>query len=178
MTDAQLAAASSSILHIPTVMGAVVPTFNVPGVTKLNLTPETLAGIYLGTIKAWNDPKLAADNPGVSFPSTNITPVFRSDSSGTTFAFTDYLAKVSPDFKSKVGAGTAVTFPTGLGGKGNDGVAGVVKSTPNSIGYVELIYAIQQKLGTASLVADASAPPIAAPPAWPGAQATLTSANA
>ena len=151
MTDAQLTAANNSILHIPTVMGAVVPTFNVPGVTKLNLTPDTLAGIYLGTIKTWNDPKLAADNPGVSFPSTNITPVFRSDSSGTTFAFTDYLAKVSPDFKSKVGAGTAVTFPAGVGGKGNDGVAGVVKSTPNSIGYVELIYAIQQKLGTASL---------------------------
>jgi phosphate transport system substrate-binding protein len=151
MTDAQLAAASSAILHIPTVMGAVVPTFNVPGVSKLTLTPETLAGIYLGTIKTWNDPKLAADNPGVSFPSTNITPVFRSDSSGTTFAFTDYLAKVSPDFKSKVGAGTAVTFPAGVGGKGNDGVAGVVKSTPSSIGYVELIYAIQQKLGTASL---------------------------
>jgi phosphate transport system substrate-binding protein len=151
MTDAQLAAASSSILHIPTVMGAVVPTFNVSGVTKVNLTPETLAGIYLGTIKTWNDPKLAADNPGVTFPSANITPVFRSDSSGTTFAFTDYLAKVSPDFKSKVGAGTAVTFPSGVGGKGNDGVAGVVKSTPNSIGYVELIYAIQQKLGTAAL---------------------------
>src|SRR5437867_7376955 len=151
MTDAQLAAASSPVLHIPTVMGAVVPTFNVPGVTKLNLTPDTLAGIYLGTIKTWNDAKLAADNPGVSFPSTNITPVFRSDSSGTTFAFTDYLAKVSPDFKSKVGAGTAVTFPAGLGGKGNDGVAGAVKSTPNSIGYVELIYALQQKLGTASL---------------------------
>jgi phosphate transport system substrate-binding protein len=151
MTDAQLAAASGSILHIPTVMGAVVPTFNVPGVTKLSLTPETLAGIYLGTIKTWNDPKLAADNPGVSFPSSNITPVFRSDGSGTTFAFTDYLSKVSPDFKSKVGTGTAVSFPAGLGGKGNDGVAGAVKSTPNSIGYVELIYAMQQKLGTASL---------------------------
>jgi phosphate transport system substrate-binding protein len=151
MTDAQLAAASGPILHIPTVMGAVVPTFNVTGVTKLNLTPETLAGIYLGTIRTWNDPKLAADNPGVSFPSTNITPIFRSDASGTTFAFTNYLAKVSPDFKSKVGAGTAVTFPSGLGGKGNDGVAGAVKSTPNSIGYVELIYALQQKLGTASL---------------------------
>jgi phosphate transport system substrate-binding protein len=151
MTDAQLAAAGGSILHIPTVMGAVVPTFNLPGVNKLNLTPETLAGIYLGTIKTWNDPKLAADNPGVSLPSANITPVFRSDASGTTFAFTDYLAKVSPDFKSKVGSGTAVSFPSGTGGKGNDGVAGVVKSTPNSIGYVELIYAIQQKLGTATL---------------------------
>jgi phosphate transport system substrate-binding protein len=151
MSDAQLAAAGGSVLHIPTVMGAVVPTFNLPGVTKLSLTPETLAGIYLGTIKTWNDPKLAADNPGVSLPSANITPVFRSDASGTTFAFTDYLAKVSPDFKSRVGAGTAVSFPSGTGGKGNDGVAGVVKSTPNSIGYVELIYAIQQKLGTATL---------------------------
>src|SRR5207247_6673975 len=111
----------------------------------------TLAGIYLGTIKSWSDPKVAADNPGVTLPNANVTPVFRSDSSGTTFAFTDYLAKVSPEFKSKVGAGTAVTFPAGLGGKGNDGVAGAVKSTPNSIGYVELIYALQQKLGTASL---------------------------
>jgi len=151
MTDAQLAAVSTSILHIPTVMGAVVPTFNIPGVTKLNLTPDTLAGIYLGTIKTWNDPKLATDNPGVTFPSANITPVFRSDSSGTTFAFTDYLAKVSPDFKSKVGAGTAVTFPSGVGGKGNDGVAGVVKSTPNSIGYVELIYALQNKIAYGSV---------------------------
>ena len=151
MTDQQLADAKSAIVHVPTVMGAVVPTYNISGVTKLNLTPETLAGIYLGTIKTWNDPKLAADNPGVVLPAANITPVFRSDSSGTTFAFTDYLAKVSPDFKAKVGSGTAVTFPAGLGGKGNDGVAGAVKSTPNSIGYVELIYALQQKLGAATL---------------------------
>ena len=129
MTDAQLTAANSSILHIPTVMGAVVPTFNVPGVTKLSLTPDTLAGIYLGTIKTWNDPKLAADNPGVSFPSSNITPVFRSDSSGTTFAFSDYLAKVSPDFKSKVGAGTAVTFnsPSNF-----EVMSGLVNGTPYS----------------------------------------------
>ena len=151
MTDQQLADAKAPILHVPTVIGAVVATFNVAGVTKLRLTPETLAGIYLGTIKTWNDPKLAADNPGLALPSAGIVPVFRSDGSGTTFAFTDYLAKVSPDFKSKVGAGTSVNWPGGVGAKGNDGVAGAVKSTPNSIGYVELIYAIQQKLPTASL---------------------------
>ena len=151
MTDQQLADARAAILHIPTVMGAVVPTFNIAGISKLNLTAETLSGIYLGTIKTWNDPKLVADNPGVSLPSTNIAVVFRSDGSGTTGVFTDYLSKVSPDWKSKVGQGTAVNFPTGVGAKGNDGVAGAVKSTPNSIGYVELIYALQQKLGTATL---------------------------
>jgi phosphate transport system substrate-binding protein len=151
MTDQQLADAKSPILHIPTVMGAVVPTFNLQGVTKLQLTPETLSGIYLGTIKKWNDPKIATDNTGTNLPATDIVPVFRSDGSGTTFAFTEYLSKVSPDFKAKVGSGTAVSFPAGLGAKGNDGVAGAVKSTPNSIGYVELIYAIQQKLGTATL---------------------------
>jgi phosphate transport system substrate-binding protein len=151
MTDQQLADAKSPILHIPTVMGAVVPTFNITGVSKLQLTPETLSGIYLGAITKWNDPKIAADNAGVSLPGTAIVPVFRSDSSGTTFAFSEYLSKISPDFKSKVGTGTAVAFPVGLGAKGNDGVAGAVKSTPSSIGYVELIYALQQKLGAASL---------------------------
>ena len=151
MTDQQLAEAKAPILHIPTVMGAVVPTYNVQGLSKLQLTPDALAGIYLGTITKWNDPKIAADNSGASLPDANITAVFRSDSSGTTFAFTDYLSKVSADFKSKVGNGTAVNFPKGIGAKGNDGVAGAVKSTPNSIGYVELIYAIQQKLGTAFL---------------------------
>ena len=151
MTDQQLADAKAPLLHIPTVMGAVVPTFNVAGVTKLQLTPETLSGIYLGTIKNWNDAKIAADNPGTTLPGAAIVPVFRSDGSGTTYAFTEYLMKVSADFKSKIGAGTSVNWPGGVGAKGNDGVAGAVKSTPNSIGYVELIYAIQQKLSTASL---------------------------
>jgi phosphate transport system substrate-binding protein len=151
MTDQQLTDAKVPILHIPTVMGAVVATFNVAGLTKLNLTADTLSGIYLGTITKWNDAKIAADNPGASLPGSAIVPIFRSDGSGTTFAFTDYLTKVSPDFKSKVGTGTAVNWPGGIGAKGNDGVAGAVKSTPNSIGYVELIYAIQQKLPTATL---------------------------
>jgi phosphate transport system substrate-binding protein len=151
LSDQQLADAKQTILQIPTVMGAVVPTFNVPGVTRLSLTPETLSGIYLGAIKKWSDPKLAADNPGVTFPDAAIVPVFRSDGSGTTGVFTDYLSKISPEWSAKVGKGTSVNFPTGVGAKGNDGVAGAVKSTPNSIGYVELIYAIQQKLGAASL---------------------------
>jgi phosphate transport system substrate-binding protein len=151
LTDQQLTDAKQTILQIPTVMGAVVPTYNVQGVSKLALTPETLSGIYLGTIRKWSDPKLAADNPGATFPDANIAVVFRSDGSGTTGVFTDYLSKISPDWKSKVGTGTSVSFPLGVGAKGNDGVAGAVKSTPNSIGYVELIYAIQQKLGTATL---------------------------
>ena len=151
MSDQQLTDAKAPILHIPMVMGAVVPTYNVAGVSKLKLTADTLAGIYLGTIKKWNDPKIVADNSGTTLPDTSIAPVFRSDGSGTTFAFTDYLTKVSPEFKAKVGSGTSVNWPTGVGAKGNDGVAGAVKSTPNAIGYVELIYALQQKLGTASL---------------------------
>ena len=151
LTDQQLSDAKATLLHIPMVMGAVVPTYNVVGLSRLQLTPETLSGIYLGTIKTWNDPKIAADNAGVTLPSANITVVFRSDGSGTTGVFTDYLSKISPDWKSKVGTGTTVNFPIGVGAKGNDGVAGAVKSTPNSIGYVELIYATQQKLGTATL---------------------------
>jgi phosphate transport system substrate-binding protein len=151
LTDQQLTDAKAPLFHIPMVMGAVVPTYNVPGLAKLQLTADTLSGIYLGTIKTWNDPKIAADNAGITLPSANITVVFRSDGSGTTGVFTDYLSKVNADWKSKVGAGTAVNFPTGVGAKGNDGVAGTVKSTPNSIGYVELIYATQQKLGTATM---------------------------
>ena len=151
LTDQQLADAKSPLLHIPTVMGGIVATYNVGGVTSLRLTGDTLASIFLGEIRKWNDPRLAADNPGVILPSAEITTVHRSDGSGTTAVFTDYLAKVSPAWKSKVGAGQTVDWPGGVGGKGNDGVAGAVKSTPNSIGYVELIYAIQQKLGTATL---------------------------
>jgi phosphate transport system substrate-binding protein len=134
-------------LHFPTVLGAVVLSYNIPGVTAdLKLTPEAIAGIYLGDIKMWNDPKITSANPGVKLPGNSIEIVHRSDASGTSFIFTDYLSKVSADWKSKVGANSAVSWPLGLGGKGNEGVSGLVKQTPNSIGYVELIYAVQQKM--------------------------------
>ncbi|HEV2250196.1 MAG TPA: phosphate ABC transporter substrate-binding protein PstS [Candidatus Limnocylindria bacterium] len=148
MTDKQLADAKAPVLHLPMVMGGVVPTYNIPGVTAtLKFTPDALAGIYLETIKRWNDPKIASVNPGVSLPDQPITTVHRSDGSGTTYTWTDYLSKVSPEWKTKVGFGTSVNWPGGIGGKGNEGVAGSVKQTPYSIGYVEIIYAIQQKLG-------------------------------
>ncbi|MCX6023656.1 MAG: phosphate ABC transporter substrate-binding protein PstS [Chloroflexi bacterium] len=149
MSDEQLkaAAAKGTVLHIPTALGAVVPTYNVPGVTKqLKFTAETLSGIFLGTITKWNDPKLLADNPDAGLPSKDIITVQRSDGSGTTFIFADYLATVSKDFETKVGRGTAVKWPGGIGGKGNEGVSGEIKQNPNSIGYVELIYALQNKL--------------------------------
>jgi phosphate transport system substrate-binding protein len=152
MTDQQLADAKAPILHIPMVMGAVVPTYNIPGVTQqLKLTPEALSGIFLGTITKWNDPKITGSNTGVTLPDQAITTVHRSDGSGTTNIFTDYLSKVSADWKSKVGAGNSVNWPSGVGGKGNEGVAGSVKQQPYSIGYVELIYAIQNKLGYATM---------------------------
>lgn len=146
MTTAQLAAAREPLFHVPTVMGGVVVTYNVPGVTTLKFTPEVIAGIFLGEIKTWNDPKIAADNADAKLPAANITVVHRSDGSGTTSIFTDYLSKVSPKWKETVGTGTSVKWPTGLGGKGNEGVAQNVKQQPNTIGYVELIYAVQQKL--------------------------------
>ncbi len=152
MTDQQLADAKAPILHIPMVMGAVVPTYNVPGVSaQLKLTPDAVSGIFLETIKKWNDPKIASANPGVALPDQPITTVHRSDGSGTTNIFTDYLSKVSPEWKSKVGAGNSVNWPGGVGGKGNEGVAGSVKQTPYAIGYVELIYATQNKLGYAQV---------------------------
>jgi len=151
MTDQQLSDAKATVLHLPAVMGGIVATYNVAGVASLKLTAETLSGIFLGDIKKWNDPKLAADNPGVTFPAADIVTVHRSDGSGTTAVFTDYLSKVNATWKSKVGAAQTVDWPGGVGGKGNDGVAGAVKSTPNSIGYVELIYALQQKLGAATM---------------------------
>ena len=152
MTDEQLAALKAPVLHIPTVMGGIVITYNVQGVSSgLKLTAETISGIFLGDITKWNDPKLVADNPGVALPDAAIATVHRSDGSGTTAVFTDYLSKVSPPWKSKVGSGQSVNWPAGVGAKGNDGVAGSVKSTPNSIGYVELIYALQQKLGYATV---------------------------
>jgi phosphate transport system substrate-binding protein len=148
MTNEQLSKITKvKVLHFPTVLGGLVPTYNVPGVTAiLNFTPESLAGIYLGKITKWNDAALKKDNPGVNFPDAEIQVVHRSDGSGTTFVWTDYLSKISPEWKSKVGAGTSVAWPTGLGGKGNEGVAGTVKQTANSIGYVELIYAAQNKM--------------------------------
>jgi phosphate transport system substrate-binding protein len=147
LTDAQIDAIKEGLYLAPTVLGAVVPTYNVPNVTAaLRFTPEALAGIYLGAITRWNDPKIAAENAGVTLPDMAITTVHRSDGSGTTGVFTDYLSKVSPDWKSRVGSGTTVSWPGGVGGSGNAGVAGAVKSAPGAIGYVELIYATQNKI--------------------------------
>jgi phosphate transport system substrate-binding protein len=151
MNDEQLAEFKTKrkceVLHFPTVMGAVVPTYNIPGVTgELNFTGEALAGIFLGKITKWNDPAIASVNAGVKLPHADIVVVHRSDGSGTTFIWVDFLAKVSPEWKEKVGVKTSVNWPVGLGGKGNEGVAGQVKQTENSIGYVELIYAIQNKM--------------------------------
>ncbi|MGP8261111.1 MAG: phosphate ABC transporter substrate-binding protein PstS [Acidobacteriaceae bacterium] len=147
MTDQQLADAKVKVMHIPTVLGSDVPTYNIPGVTKdLNFTGDEIADIYLGKITKWNDPRLVKDNPGVNLPNAAILPVYRSDGSGTTYIFTDYLSKVSPEWQSKVGKGTSVKWPAGVGAKGNEGVAGMVKQSPNSFGYVELIYALQNKM--------------------------------
>jgi phosphate transport system substrate-binding protein len=139
------------IQHIPTVMGAVVVIYNAPGVRELKLTPETLAAIFLGKITTWNDPALARDNAGAKLPELAITVAHRSDGSGTTSVFTDYLAKVSADWKAGPGAGKSVNWPAGLGGKGNEGVTGLVKQTEGAIGYVELAYASQNKLPMADL---------------------------
>ena len=147
MTDQQLGQAKVKILHFPTVLGAVVPTYNIPGVNQeLNFTPEALAGIYLGNITKWNDAAIQGPNPGVKLPDTDIIVVHRSDGSGTTYIFVDFLSKVSDEWKTKVGKATSVNWPVGLGGKGNEGVAGLVKQQPGAIGYVELIYAIQNNL--------------------------------
>jgi phosphate transport system substrate-binding protein len=147
MTDEQLSQTPFKVFHIPTVLGAVVPTYNVPGVNEeLKFSPDVLADIYLGKIKKWNDSRLAKDNPGVKFPDADIVVVHRSDGSGTTYIFTDYLSKVSEDWANKVKKGTSVNWPVGLGGKGNEGVAGMVKQTEGSIGYVELIYALSNKM--------------------------------
>jgi len=146
MTDEQLKGAPGELFHIPTVLGADAATYNLPGSPKLKFTPDVLADIFLGKISKWNDPRLAAENPGVSLPSTPIVVVHRSDGSGTTYIWVDYLSKVSPEWQQKVGRGTSVNWPVGLGGKGNEGVAGQVKSTPGALGYVELAYAVQNKL--------------------------------
>lgn len=151
MTDEQLSAYKSKngyrILLFPTVLGAAVPSYNLPGITaELNFTPQVLADIFLGKITTWNDPQIAKANPNVKLPSDKIIVVHRSDGSGTTYCWTDYLSKVSPEWKSKVGKNTSVNWPTGLGAKGNDGVAGVLKQQKGSIGYVELIYAVKNHL--------------------------------
>jgi phosphate transport system substrate-binding protein len=151
MTDKQLAdykaKRGGEILHFPTVLGAAVPTYNIPGVkVSLNFTGEALAGIFLGKITKWNDPELVKANPGVALPANNIVVVHRSDSSGTSYIWTDFLSKVSKEWESKVGHATAVKWPVGLGGKGNEGVSGSIQQTANSIGYVELIYAVQNKM--------------------------------
>lgn len=153
-TDIPLKAADiekDGFVQFPTVMGGVVPAINIPGIKagELKLTGPLLADIYLGTIKTWNDPKIAALNPGVNLPAANITPVYRSDGSGTTFVFTEYLTRVSPDFKSKLGANASVQWPVGIGGKGNEGVAASVKQVANSIGYVEYAYSKQNNLAFA-----------------------------
>ncbi len=147
MSDEQLSQSKVKILHVPTVLGAVVPAYNVPGVSgEIKFTPEVLSGIFLGKISSWNDKAIAAANTGVKFPDQPIVVIHRSDGSGTTFIFTDYLSKVSSDWKGTAGAGTSIKWPVGLGGKGNEGVAGMIRQMQGSIGYIELIYAVQNKI--------------------------------
>ena len=151
MSDDNLAKAPGKLLHIPTVAGAVALTYNLPGNPSLKINGETIAGIFLGQIKKWNDPKIAALNSGASLPDQEIVVVHRSDGSGTTYIFTDYLSKVSSEWKTKAGTNTSVNWPIGLGSKGNEGVSGQVKQTPGALGYVELIYAIQNKMPYADI---------------------------
>jgi phosphate transport system substrate-binding protein len=152
MTDKQLQEAKTKILNIPTVLGADVPAYNIPGVSgELKFTPEALAGIFLGKISKWNDKAIASVNPGVNLPNQDIIVVHRSDGSGTSFIWTDYLSKVSAEWKSQVGADTSVKWPVGLGGKGNEGVAGSIRQLSGAIGYVELIYAVQNKIAYGSV---------------------------
>ena len=147
MSDQQLSQAKVKVMHIPTVLGAVVPVYNIPGVSKeLNFSGDVIADIYLGKITKWNDPRIAKDNPGVNLPTNAILPVYRSDGSGTTYIFSDYLSKVSSGWQSGPGKGTAINWPVGIGQKGNEGVAGMVRNSPFSFGYVELIYAVQNKM--------------------------------
>jgi phosphate transport system substrate-binding protein len=150
MSDEDLKSAPGEILHIPTVLGAVVLTYNLQGVSQpLHFSPDVIADIFLGKIKKWDDPRIKADNQGVNFPPADISVVHRSDGSGTSAVFTDYLSKVSAEWKDKVGKGTSPNWPVGLGGKGNEGVTGLVKQTPNAVGYVELAYAVKNSLPVA-----------------------------
>jgi len=146
MSDDNLAKAPGKLLHIPTVAGADAVAYNLPGNPALKLDADAIAGIFLGQIKKWNDPKITALNPGATLPDQEILVVHRSDGSGTTYIWTDYLSKISPEWKTKVGTNTSVNWPTGIGGKGNEGVAGQIKQTPGALGYVELIYAVQNKM--------------------------------
>jgi len=147
MSDEQIAQAKTKTMHIPTVLGAVVPVYNLPGEnTALNFSGEVIADIYLGLITNWNDSRIAKENPGVSLPNKSILPVYRSDSSGTTYIFTDFLSKVSSDWQNRVGKNTSVRWPTGIGQKGNEGIAGMVRQSPGTFGYVELIYAVTNKM--------------------------------
>ncbi|HEX4925248.1 MAG TPA: phosphate ABC transporter substrate-binding protein PstS [Bdellovibrionales bacterium] len=151
MKDDEIAKVKAGVVHIPTVIGSVVVAYNVPGVTDLKLDAATIEGIYLGEIKKWSDPKIAALNPTSKLPDTAILPVYRSDGSGTTAIFTDYLSKAGANWKAKVGDGKAVKWPVGIGSKGNEGVTGSIKSTPGSIGYIELAFAEQNKLAVAAI---------------------------
>jgi phosphate transport system substrate-binding protein len=147
MTDAQLAESKVKLISLPAVLGAVVPIYNLPGVnTDLKFSPDVLADMYLGKISNWDDARIAKDNPGVKLPNIGINIVHRSDGSGTTFIFTDYLSKVSDEWKNSVGRNSAVSWPKGIGAKGNEAVAGMVRQLPGTIGYVELIYALQNKI--------------------------------
>jgi phosphate transport system substrate-binding protein len=159
MTQDQLQGAPGKILHFPTVLGAVVPVYNLPGVSaELKFSGQALADIFLGKITKWNDPAIAKLNTGVTLPGTDITVAHRADGSGTTYIWVDYLAKLSPEWKSKVGVATSVNWPTGVGGRGNEGVSGLVKQTPGAIGYVELIYALQNKISYGSAMNAAGEP--------------------
>ena len=157
MSNDNLAKAPGKILHIPTVAGADVVAYNLPGSPTLKLDADTIAGIFLGNVKKWNDAKITASNPGLSLPDQEIVVVHRSDGSGTTYIWTDYLSKVSGEWKQRVGTNTSVNWPTGIGGKGNEGVAGQIKQTPGALGYVELIYAIQNKMPYADVKNSAGA---------------------
>ena len=151
MTDEQIAASKIKLVHIPTVLGAVVPIFNVAGVSDLKFSPDVLADIFLGKVTTWNDARIAKDNPGAKLPSDTINVIHRSDGSGTSYIFTDFLTKVSKDWANGPSKGTAINWPKGIGGKGNEGVAGLVRQLPGSIGYVELIYALQNKISFGSV---------------------------
>jgi phosphate transport system substrate-binding protein len=151
MSDQQISESKVKLIALPTVMGAVVPIFNVTGVNDLKFSPDVLADIFLGKISTWNDPRIAKDNPGVKLPNESINVIHRAEGSGTTFIFTDYLTKVSKDWANGPGKGSALSWPKGIGGKGNEGVAGLVRQLPGSIGYVELIYAMQNKISFGEL---------------------------
>jgi len=147
MTDQQIADSKVKLVHIPTVLGAVVPVYSIPGLNAdLNFSPDVIADIYLGHITNWHDSRIAKDNPGVNLPDHSILPVYRSDGSGTNYIFTDFLSKVSPEFQSRIGKGTSVRWPIGIGQKGNEGIAGMVRNSPYSFGYVELIYAVKNNM--------------------------------